>query len=126
MSKGGKPHIKVPVKGEDTIFTPEEISTMVLTKMKETAEAYLGQTVTDTVIMVPAYFNDAQRQATKDAGSITGINVLRIVNEPTAASLAYGLHTNLTNDKKTCSSLTWVEGPLTCLCSTLPTGRSLR
>ena len=100
VSKGGKPHIKVPVKGEDRIFTPEEISAMVLTKMKETAEAYLGQTVTDAVITVPAYFNDAQRQATKDAGSIAGINVLRIVNEPTAASLAYGLDKNLTNDEK--------------------------
>ena len=98
--KGGKPHIKVPVKGEDRIFTPEEISAMVLTKMKETAEAYLGQTVTDAVITVPAYFNDAQRQATNDAGSIAGINVLRIVNEPTAASLAYGLDKNLKNDEQ--------------------------
>ena len=64
---------------------------MVLTKMKETAEAYLGKTVTDAVITVPAYFNDAQRQATKDAGTIAGLNILRIINEPTAAAIAYGL-----------------------------------
>ena len=100
VNKAGKPHIKVPVKGEDKVFTPEAISSMVLTKMKETAEAYLGQTVTDAVITVPAYFNDSQRQATKDAGSIAGLNVLRIINEPTAASLAYGLDKKLTNEEK--------------------------
>ena len=98
-NKAGKPHIQVPVKGEDKIFTPEEISSMVLTKMKETAEAYLGETVKDAVITVPAYFNDSQRQATKDSGHIAGLNVLRIINEPTAAALAYGLDKNTNDDK---------------------------
>ncbi|XP_002739626.1 heat shock 70 kDa protein 1A-like [Saccoglossus kowalevskii] len=87
----GKPKVRAEFKGEIKSFTPEEISSMVLTKMRETAEAYLGQTVKDAVITVPAYFNDSQRQATKDAGFIAGLNVLRIINEPTAAALAYGL-----------------------------------
>ncbi|GFO22504.1 heat-shock protein 70 [Plakobranchus ocellatus] len=87
----GRPKIKAEHKGEHKFFAPEEISSMVLSKMKETAEAYLGQTVKDAVVTVPAYFNDAQRQATKDAGAIAGLNVLRIINEPTAAALAYGL-----------------------------------
>ncbi|CAE6541154.1 unnamed protein product [Rhizoctonia solani] len=91
VNKGGKPMIQVKNKSELKDFTPEEISAMVLTKMKETAEAYLGKKVTHAVVTVPAYFNDAQRQATKDAGTIAGLTVLRIVNEPTAAAIAYGL-----------------------------------
>ena len=88
---GGKPIIKVQFKGEEKTFLAEEISSMVLTKMKEIAEAYIGRSVTSAVITVPAYFNDSQRQATKDAGQISGLNVLRIINEPTAAAIAYGL-----------------------------------
>lgn len=91
VDDNNKPKIKVEYRGEEKIFTPEEISAMILTKMKEVAESYLGQTVTDAVISVPAYFNDAQRQSTKDAGTIAGLNVLRIINEPTCAALAYGL-----------------------------------
>lgn len=87
----GSSSIEIEYKGEKKSFSPEEVSAMILTKMKETAEAYLGETVTDAVITVPAYFNDAQRQATKDAGLIAGLNVLRIINEPTAAAIAYGL-----------------------------------
>ncbi len=88
---GGKPHVQVEFKGEQKTFSPEEISAMILIKMKEIAESYLGSAVTDAVITVPAYFNDGQRQATKDAGAIAGLNVLRIINEPTAAAIAYGL-----------------------------------
>ena len=99
VNVASKPKIKVEFKNEEKQFTPEEISSMVLTKMKETAEAYLGQPVRDAVVTVPAYFNDAQRQATKDAGYIAGLNVMRIVNEPTAAALAYGLEKNLTGEK---------------------------
>jgi L1 cell adhesion molecule like protein len=88
---GGKPHIQVEFKGEQKTFSPEEVSAMVLVKMKEIAESYLGSPVTEAVITVPAYFNDGQRQATKDAGAIAGLNVLRIINEPTAAAIAYGL-----------------------------------
>lgn len=95
IDKGGKPIIQVEYRGEEKTFSPEEISSMVLIKMKETAEAYLGGTVTKAVVTVPAYFNDSQRQATKDAGTIAGLEVLRIINEPTAAAIAYGL------DKKT-------------------------
>jgi len=91
ISDSGKPKLQVEYKYENKNFTPEEISSMVLTKMKETAEAHLGQQVRDAVITVPAYFNDSQRQATKDAGVIAGLNVLRIINEPTAAAIAYGL-----------------------------------
>jgi heat shock protein 5 len=91
VSKSGKPHVQVTVKDEKKVFSPEEVSAMVLGKMKEIAEAYLGQTVTHAVVTVPAYFNDAQRQATKDAGTIAGLKVARIINEPTAAAIAYGL-----------------------------------
>merc|ERR1719333_146527 len=95
VDKNSKPMIRVKVKGEDKDLQPEEVSAMILTKMKETAENYLGKEVKHSVVTVPAYFNDAQRQATKDAGTIAGMNVLRIINEPTAAAIAYGL------DKKT-------------------------
>ncbi|KAK8603513.1 hypothetical protein V6N13_095991 [Hibiscus sabdariffa] len=92
VNKDGKPYIQVKIKdGETKVFSPEEISAMVLTKMKETAEAFLGKKIKDAVVTVPAYFNDAQRQATKDAGVIAGLNVARIINEPTAAAIAYGL-----------------------------------
>jgi heat shock 70kDa protein 1/2/6/8 len=87
----GKPMVQVEVDGKRTQFTPEQVSAMILQKMKTTAEAYLGYTVKDAVITVPAYFNEAQRQATKDAGLIAGLNVMRIINEPTAAAIAYGL-----------------------------------
>eukprot|EP01083_Nonionella_stella_P153205 491908_1 len=86
-----KPVIEVQYKGVAKHFTPEEVSAMVLTKMKEIAEAYLGKEVKKAVVTVPAYFNDSQRQATKDAGVISGLEVLRIINEPTAAALAYGM-----------------------------------
>jgi len=101
VNSDSKPKIEVEHKGECKTFNPEEISSMVLTKMKETAEAYLGKSVKDAVVTVPAYFNDAQRQATKDAGVIAGLNVLRIVNEPTAAAIAYGLDKKKGNEKET-------------------------
>ena len=91
INDNGKPVFQCHYKGELKTFKPEEISSMVLSKMKETAEAYLGHPVKDAVITCPAYFNDAQRQATKDAGTIAGLNVVRIINEPTAAAIAYGL-----------------------------------
>ena len=91
INKNEKPVITVQYKGENKEFQPEEVSSMILVKMKEIAESYIGETVTDAVITVPAYFNDSQRQATKDAGQISGLNVLRIINEPTAAAIAYGL-----------------------------------
>ena len=99
INESGRPKFRVQSKETWKTFTPEEISSMVLTKMKETAEAYLGQTVKDAVITVPAYFNDSQRQATKDAGMIAGLNVKRIINEPTAAALAYGLDKTLSGEK---------------------------
>lgn len=91
INKNDKPHIKVSTTQGEKVFAAEEISAMVLGKMKETAEAYLGKTVTHAVVTVPAYFNDAQRQATKDAGTIAGLTVMRIINEPTAAAIAYGI-----------------------------------
>jgi len=91
VDASGKPKLEVEYQNEMKQFTPEEVSSMVLTKMKETAEAYLGCDVRDAVVTVPAYFNDSQRQATKDSGVIAGLNVLRIINEPTAAAIAYGL-----------------------------------
>ncbi|CAN6718491.1 unnamed protein product [Malus baccata var. baccata] len=92
VNRDGKPYIQVRIKdGETKVFSPEEVSAMILTKMKETAEAFLGKKIKDAVVTVPAYFNDAQRQATKDAGVIAGLNVARIINEPTAAAIAYGL-----------------------------------
>ncbi|KAL5615441.1 hypothetical protein BROUX41_005486 [Berkeleyomyces rouxiae] len=91
VKKDNKPYVEVEYKGSTKTFSPEEVSAMILGKMKEVAESYLGQTVTHAVVTVPAYFNDAQRQATKDAGTIAGLNILRVVNEPTAAAIAYGL-----------------------------------
>lgn len=99
ISERGEPKIVVEYKGDTRKFAPEEISSMVLTKMKEIAEKFLGGVVNDAVITVPAYFNDSQRQATKDAGVIAGLNVLRIINEPTAAALAYGLDKNLKGER---------------------------
>merc|ERR1712017_11121 len=96
---GDKPHIQVQYKGEEKTFSPEEISSMVLTKMKETAAAFIGKDVKDVVVTVPAYFNDSQRQATKDAGTIAGLNVMRIINEPTAAAIAYGLDKKATGER---------------------------
>lgn len=89
--KSNQPNVQVTYKGEEKIFSPEEISSMVLIKMKEIAESYLGKEVKNAVITVPAYFNDSQRKSTKDAGAIAGLNILRIINEPTAAAIAYGL-----------------------------------
>jgi heat shock protein 1/8 len=96
---GGKPFIQLEYKNAVTTFSPEEISAMVLSKMKECAESYLGQTVKKAVITVPAYFNDAQRQATTDAGTIAGLDVMRIINEPTAAALAYGLNKDFQSER---------------------------
>jgi molecular chaperone DnaK len=100
VDKQGKPYVAVDVAGENKVFSPEEISAMILVKMKETAEAFLGKTVKHAVVTVPAYFNDAQRQATKDAGRIAGLDVKRIINEPTAAALAFGLDKNERGDRK--------------------------
>merc|ERR1711893_358612 len=99
VEKKTKPQIKVDVGGKDQTFTPEEISAMVLGKMKKTAEEFLGKEVTHAVVTVPAYFNDAQRQATKDAGIIAGLNIMRIINEPTAAAIAYGLDKDKEGEK---------------------------
>merc|ERR1711973_508481 len=91
VEKNTKPHVTLTTKQGEKVFAAEEVSSMVLTKMKEVAEAYLGKGVTHAVVTVPAYFNDAQRQATKDAGAIAGLTVMRIINEPTAAAIAYGM-----------------------------------
>ena len=91
VNKDGKPYVEIEVKGNKKLYSPEEISAMILTKMKQIAENFLGREVKHAVITVPAYFNDSQRQSTKDAGTIAGLNVLRIINEPTAAAIAYGL-----------------------------------
>jgi len=99
-NEGGKPRLEVEYKAEEKSFTPEEVSAMVLIKMKETAESYLGTEVRDAVVTVPAYFNDSQRQATKDAGVIAGLNIMRIINEPTAAAIAYGLDKKNAGDKE--------------------------
>eukprot|EP00833_Pecoramyces_ruminatium_P018595 jgi/Orpsp1_1/1192627/evm.model.d7180000094717.1 len=97
IEKNERPCVQVEYKNETKFYIPEEISSMILKKMKTIAEDYIGQTVTDVVITVPAYFNDAQRKATVDAGKIAGLNVLRIINEPTAAALAYGIHNEIEN-----------------------------
>jgi heat shock protein 5 len=91
VSKDEKPYVEISIDGKPRTFSPEEVSAMILLKMKEIAETYLGAEVKHAVVTVPAYFNDAQRQATKDAGTISGMSVQRIINEPTAAAIAYGL-----------------------------------
>merc|ERR1719321_339861 len=91
LNENSKPLVQVEYQGQPKSFSAEEISSMVLVKMKQTAEAYLGEDVKNAVVTVPAYFNDQQRQATKDAGAIAGLNVMRIINEPTAAAISYGL-----------------------------------
>ena len=101
LNKNNKPNIEIDIGGDSgsKVFTAEEISAMVLTKMKQTAEEYLRTNVTHAVVTVPAYFNDAQRAATKDAGTIAGLNIIRIINEPTAAAIAYGLNENSSGEK---------------------------
>jgi len=91
VNNNSKPYISVNVQGAPKTYSPEEISSMILIKMKEISETFLGKKVENAVVTVPAYFNDSQRQATKDAGAISGLNVQRILNEPTAAAIAYGL-----------------------------------
>ncbi|KAJ7050290.1 heat shock protein 70 [Mycena amicta] len=99
FSKAGKPYIRVKYRGEQKEFSPQEISSMVLLKMKETAESYLGTTVNNAVVAVPVYFNDSQRQATRDAATISGLNILRIINEPTAAAITYGLDKKVSGER---------------------------
>merc|ERR1712159_260574 len=98
-AKDGKPYVEVEVKGSRKLYSPEEISAMILGKMKEIAESFLGKKIANAVVTVPAYFNDAQRQATKDAGTISALNVMRIINEPTAAAIAYGLDKKATGER---------------------------
>ena len=114
---GSEDYVKIGVAGKE--LTPPEVSAKVLMKLKESAEAYLGHKVNKAVITVPAYFNDAQRQATKDAGQIAGLEVARIINEPTAASLSYGLDKKSARDASACS--TWVAVRSTCRFSKWPT-----
>merc|ERR1712158_316190 len=99
LEKQSKPHVKVDTSAGEKVFSAEEISSMVLIKMKEVAEEFLGKDVTHAVVTVPAYFNDAQRQATKDAGIIAGLNVMRIIDEPTAAAIAYGMDKDKEGEK---------------------------
>jgi heat shock protein 5 len=99
INKKGKPHVRINTGSGEKVFTPEEVSATVLGKMKSIAEDYLGTNVTHAVVTVPAYFNDAQRAATKDAATIAGLNVLRIINEPTAAAIAYGLNDKSSGEK---------------------------
>lgn len=100
INDNGRPKIQVQYKGETKTYYPEEISAMVISYMKECAETYLNEKITDMIITVPAYFNDSQRQATKDAGTIAGVNIMRIINEPTSAALAYGLNDTSSNDEE--------------------------
>ncbi|KAJ7810990.1 heat shock protein 70 [Mycena olivaceomarginata] len=99
FNKGGKPYIRVGYRGEQKEFSPEEISSMVLQKMKEISESYLGTPISNAIVTVPAYFNDSQRQATKDAGTISGMNILGIINEPTAAAIAHGLDKRVSGER---------------------------
>jgi len=95
INKDGKPHLRVKMNGKPVVFSPEEVSAMILARLGSYAEAFLGHKVKHAVVTVPAYFNDNQRHATRDAGRIAGINVVRLLNEPTAASIAYGLGSSM-------------------------------
>ncbi|GLV45373.1 Heat shock protein 70 cognate 4 [Carabus blaptoides fortunei] len=110
IDDNGRPKVKVYFKGEDKLFSPEEISATILEKIKDNAESHFGKEVRAAVITVPAHFNDSQRQATKDAGRIAGLEVLRIINEPTAAALAYGIHEKYRNNNESCNILVYDFG----------------